>query len=81
MPLLSVPLQATDMNHNAGDEALREYVVRVKWIKTSPRQAAYREKGLFSQQNTVCKLKNDFTLQKLAAHFHLDDEEEALSSV
>jgi hypothetical protein len=30
-------------------------------------------KGLFSNQNTVCKLRNRFTLEKLLAHFDLDE--------
>lgn len=50
-----------------------EHFVPVKWIKTNSKEEAYYEKGLFSNQNTVCKLRNRFTLDKLTKHFNLDD--------
>ena len=48
-------------------------MVKVKWIKTNPRKDAYREVGLFANQNTVCKLRNQYTLEKLYAFFKLDE--------
>lgn len=51
-----------------------EWVIPVRWIASSPRSAAYREKGLFANQNSACKLRQEFTLERLAQHFHLDDQ-------
>ena len=67
-------LKAPGISHDAQDEILREYVVRVKWEKTLPREDAYRESGMFYGRNTVCKLKNAFTLEKLRQHFQLGEE-------
>lgn len=73
-PLLSLPLQAANMAHDAGDSEKCEYVVPVRWIKTLPREEAYREKGMFANQNSVCRLANAFTLEKLLQHFDLESE-------
>ncbi|WP_447956118.1 hypothetical protein [Vreelandella sp. EE7] len=37
------------------DEDTLEYLVPVRWIKSVPAMAAFREVGLFGNQNTVCK--------------------------
>ncbi len=29
---------------------------------------------MFANQNSACKLRQEFTLERLAQHFHLDDE-------
>ena len=44
----------------------------VEWIKTVPREQAYWEKGLFAIQHTACRLRNQFTLERLVQHFDLD---------
>ena len=53
-----------------------EWVVPVTWIKTVPEQRAYREKGLFANQNSACKLRQEFTLERLNQHFGIDADEE-----
>lgn len=53
-----------------------EWIVPVAWIKTVPVQDAYREKGLFANQNSACKLRQEFTLERLAQHFGIHDEGE-----
>ena len=53
-----------------------EWVVPVAWIKTVPQQDAYREKGLFANQHSACKLRQEFTLERLAQHFGIHDEGE-----
>jgi hypothetical protein len=73
--LLDLPLQGTDMARNADDPDLREYIVPVNWLKTLPREEAYREKGMFAKQNTVCRLANAFTLERLVRRFELDGEQ------
>lgn len=73
MPILEAPLKATEMNRGVQDLETCEHLVRVNWIKTLPRDKAIWEKGMFANQNTVCKLRNRFTLERLIQHFALND--------
>jgi hypothetical protein len=74
----SVPLLETDlhvkMDKDVDDPDLCEYVVRVEWLKTVPKQEAIWEKGMFANQNSACKLRNQFTIERLTEHFQLEEE-------
>jgi len=52
-----------------------EYAIPVEWIASSPREEAFWEKGMFANQNSAGKLRQEFTLNKLSEHFALGDEE------
>lgn len=52
-----------------------EWVIPVRWIAAGPLSEAYREKGMFANQNPVCELRQEFTLDRLAAHFGLDGDD------
>lgn len=52
-----------------------EYVVPVRWLASYPRDRAYWEKGMFANQNSACKLRQEFTLDRLSQHFKLDSDE------
>lgn len=69
IPILSAPLKATKMGEHAGDEELDEYVVRVKWLKTLPREEAVWEKGFFANQNTACQLRRPELIARLSEIF------------
>ena len=71
IPILQAPLRASAMGSDADDEELSEYLVRVEWLKALPREQAIWEKGMFANQNTVCKLRNKFTLDRLVERFGL----------
>jgi hypothetical protein len=71
-PFVDAPLAGTYMKHRADDPELRAYFVRVEWIKTLPKQDAYWETGMYANQNTVTRLRNRFTLERLIQHFELD---------
>ena len=73
VPIVDCGLKAPEMKQDADDPELSEYLVKVEWIKTIPREEAYREVGMFSNQNTVCKLRNAFTLEKLYKLFNIED--------
>ncbi|MEP0868579.1 endonuclease NucS [Trichocoleus desertorum AS-A10] len=73
LPILNVPLKALNMGAKADDLDLCEYIVRVEWIKTLPKNEAHWEKGLFAIQHTACRLTSSFTIEKLSKHFGLDD--------
>ncbi|WP_261624275.1 endonuclease NucS domain-containing protein [Nesterenkonia marinintestina] len=57
------------------DDDDAEWVVPVEWIDARPQSDAYWEKGMFASQHSACKLRQEFTLGRLAAHFNLDDGE------
>ena len=41
--------------------------------QASPKAQAYWEKGMFANQNSACKLRQEFTLDRLTRHFNIDD--------
>lgn len=51
-----------------------EYVVAVEWEVAVPASEAFWERGMFANQNSACKLRQEFTLERLAHHFGLDIE-------
>jgi hypothetical protein len=61
-PLLSSGLKAARPSENSEDEALSEWVVGVKWLKTLAKSQAKTFPGVFANQNVVCKLRHDQTL-------------------
>jgi hypothetical protein len=69
--LLDVPLKASSLAEYTQPDNM-EYAVRVDWIKTLPREQAIKEQGLFANQNSACKLRNSFTLERLTERFGLD---------
>lgn len=71
--LLELPLRATRMADGAADADSAEYVVGVDWIKTLPAAEAVWEKGMFANQNSACKLRDRFTLDRLIERFGLQD--------
>lgn len=73
IPILQAPLQAPNMGGNADDPALCEYLVRVEWLTTLPTERAIWEKGMFANQNTVCRLSDKFTLDRLVERFGLTE--------
>lgn len=53
-------------------EGRGEYFLPVRWIDARPVEEAYWEKGMFANQNSACKLRQQFTLERLASHFDID---------
>ena len=71
--LSTMQVKAYDMFHDAGVEDLAENVVRVDWLKTVPLADARWEKGFFANQNSACKLRSRFTIERLAQLFDLKE--------
>jgi hypothetical protein len=69
--LTEAPLKAPSLAEYTEPDNM-EYAVRVDWIKTLPRDQAIKEKGLFANQNSACKLRSSFTLERLTERFGLD---------
>ena len=74
-PLADQPLRGSYLHAGAVTEDDDEWVVPVRWIKVVPESQAYREKGLFANQNSACKLRQEFTLDRLAERFGIHDDQ------
>ena len=72
MNILNAELEAEAMDRNKDDPDMREYLVGVDWTETRPISDAYWEKGMYANQNTVTKLRNQFTLRRIHENFGLD---------
>jgi hypothetical protein len=46
-----------------------EMVVGVEWLKTVPLEEAFWDNGLFANQNSACRLRSRFTIERLTQHF------------
>ena len=73
MPILDAPLKATEMGKDADNPELCEYLVGVRWIRCLPREQAIWEQGMFANQNSVCRLRSKFTLERLLKRFDIED--------
>ena len=70
--ILNADIRADRMDENADDPELREYLVGVEWLDTRPVEDAYWEAGMYANQNTVTRLRNQFTLERLYELFDFD---------
>ena len=74
------PLHALDLvgnyahhNESAGEE-YEEWVVPVTWVKAVNQAGALKRLGLFANQNSACKLRNQFTIDAVTEHFDLTED-------
>lgn len=75
-PLAAQSLQGSYLTDPAIEDDNAEWVVPVEWTDARPLEAGFWEKGMFASQHSACKLRLEFTLERLAAHFDLNDEGE-----
>lgn len=72
-PLLDQPLVGQNLGHDAENPELAEYVVGIDWKKTFDRNNGKWFKGAFANQNIVCKLRDQATVDFLKTEFGLDE--------
>jgi len=70
---LDAPRNAEYLESYIDDDDMCEHFVPVRWIRDVPEERAYWEKGLFAKQHSACKLRNQFTIERLSRHFDLED--------
>jgi hypothetical protein len=70
-PFRSLDLHAT-YHHGSDDPDDLEYIVPVRWHDTRAEADAFWETGMFANQNSACKLRNRFTLERLQTAFDYD---------
>ncbi len=73
VPFAGLPLRGSYV-HASEAEGTEEYVIPVRWTKTLDRDAFVWEKGMFANQNSACRLRNKFTLERLVERFDLHDD-------
>ncbi|WP_424448555.1 endonuclease NucS domain-containing protein [Microbacterium arborescens] len=75
-PLATQPLVGSYPHRDAQTDDDDEWVVPVEWIHTVSQKDAYWEKGLFANQNSACKLRQEFTLERLTQRFNIQSDSE-----
>ena len=58
------------------DDDHAEWVVPVEWLDARREAEAFWTKGMFASQHSACKLRQEFTLGRLAEHFGIDGDVE-----
>jgi hypothetical protein len=58
-------------DHGSDEPDDLEYIVAVNWIDTVPLDNYFWETGMFANQNSACKLRNRFTLERLSSRFDI----------
>jgi hypothetical protein len=70
--LLDLPLEAPAMGRALDDPERCEYVVRVRWEVAVAREDAFWIPGLYANENSVTRLRDQWTLQRLCEAFSVD---------
>lgn len=73
-PLLEMDLEAKGLDQNSENPKLSEWVARVKWNKTFPKDQARWGTDLFAHRGTLCKLRDEGTLKFLYGEFGIEDD-------
>lgn len=71
-PILNMPLTDPSLGRHVDDPERIECVVRVKWLKTLPKNRAIYELGFFGNQNTVARPRDpkwNYTVERLKERF------------
>lgn len=55
------------------DDDHAEWVVPIEWQHTVPRAHALWKPGMFANQNSACRLRNQFTIEQVTSAFGLED--------
>jgi hypothetical protein len=67
-------LRATNMFHDVENPDKCKYIVKVKWLKTVPKEEAYWIKGLKANQNSAYKLTSQYTIDKVSEYLKLEND-------
>jgi len=70
--LLDLTLEAPAMDRDLDDPERCEYVVRVSWTRAFAREDAFWIPGLYANENSVTRLRDQWTLQRLCEAFEVD---------
>lgn len=71
--LKDLPLEGTYRHEGDEDDDFAEWAVLVDWTHTVPREQAFWKNGMFANQNTAAKLRQQFTIEEVSQAFGLED--------
>lgn len=72
IPILDLELKAEVPDENMESLENSEWLVGIDWVKTFSRDDARTFKGAFANQNVVCKLRHEPTVEFLKREFEID---------
>ena len=72
MNLASLPLEGIYTHDGDEEDDAAEWAVPVEWTRTFPREEGFWKQGMFANQNTAAKLRNQFTIDQVSLAFELD---------
>jgi uncharacterized protein with ParB-like and HNH nuclease domain/predicted transport protein len=79
-PILEVPFSDGNLERDKDDPERCEYLVRVDWLATRPLEKAVWDTGLFANQMTVCKLRDQPTIDLVLERLGLAHAQSALDT-
>lgn len=71
--LRDLPLAGSYQRDGDEDGNLAEWAVPVDWTAVVPREQGFWRAGMFANQNTAAKLRQQFTIEQVTQAFGLDD--------
>ncbi|CDO35358.1 hypothetical protein [Novosphingobium sp. KN65.2] len=74
-PLFEQPLEGAAVKSCSDDPSLAEYVVGVEWKRTFGTEDARTFRGIFANQNVVCRLRDPATVDFLVQEFGVETAE------
>lgn len=70
--LSTLPLDGIYRHDGDEDDDYAEWAVPVEWDHTVPREQGFWRTGMFANQNTATKLRNQYTIDQVSEAFGLD---------
>lgn len=72
-PLASLPLTGHYRHDGDEDDELAEWAVAVEWQHVVPREQGFWRNGMFANQNSACRLSQQFTIEQVTTEFGIAD--------
>lgn len=71
-PLFDKPLKQPNIKENKDNPELADWTVGVRWIQAMEREHAVTKPRIFANQNIVCKLRDQDTMDFLKGYFPIE---------
>ena len=71
--LTALPLKGNYRRDGDENDDIAEWAVPVEWAHVIPREQGLWKPGMFANQNTAARMRNQFTIDRVSEAFGLDD--------
>lgn len=68
-PLAELPLKGDYSHPGDSDDDVAEWAVAVEWQHVAPREQGFWHNGMFANQNSACRLSQQFTIEQVTTAF------------